>query len=63
MQEDDLDRRAWLRAQPSYGPAWDAAVEFGIARLLERLSTAGVEFVLVCVVAANLHLLSMITAR
>jgi hypothetical protein len=30
VQEDDLDRRAWLRAQKSYGPAWDAAIEFGL---------------------------------
>lgn len=30
VKEDDLDRRAWLRAQKSHGPAWDAAVEFGL---------------------------------
>ena len=27
---DDVDKRKWLRTQPSYGPAWDAAIEFGI---------------------------------
>ena len=30
VRDDDIDRRAWLRGQPSYGPAWDAAIEFGI---------------------------------
>lgn len=37
MQPDDIDRRPWLRSQPSYGPAWDAAIEFGIdVSLIER---------------------------
>lgn len=30
VREDDIDRRAWLHAQPSYGPDWDAAIEYGI---------------------------------
>ncbi len=30
MFEDDLDKRKWMRLQPSYGPDWDAAIEFGI---------------------------------
>lgn len=30
VRDDDIDRRAWLRAQPSGGPAWDAAIDFGI---------------------------------
>ena len=30
MLEDDVDKREWMRAQPSYGPDWDAAIEFGI---------------------------------
>ena len=29
MFEDDLDKRKWMRSQPSYGPDWDAAIEFG----------------------------------
>ena len=29
--DDELDKRAWLRsAFPSYGPDWDAAIEFGV---------------------------------
>lgn len=27
---DDVDKRGWLRSLPSYGPDWDAAIEFGI---------------------------------
>lgn len=30
VKDDDIDRRAWMRSQPSYGPNWDAAIEFGI---------------------------------
>ena len=30
MFEDDLDKRKWMRLQQSYGPDWDAAIEFGI---------------------------------
>lgn len=30
MHEDDLDKRKWFRTQPSPGPGWDAAVEYGI---------------------------------
>ena len=30
MVDDDLDKRKWMRLQPSYGPDWDAAIEFGI---------------------------------
>ena len=30
MLEDDLDKRQWMRSQPSYGPDWDAAIEFGV---------------------------------
>ena len=30
MADDDFDRRRWLRQQPSYGPSWDLAIEFGI---------------------------------
>lgn len=30
MFEDDLDKRKWMRLQPSYGPDWDAAIEFGV---------------------------------
>lgn len=30
MYEDDIDKRKWMRTQPSYGPAWDAAIEFGV---------------------------------
>jgi hypothetical protein len=30
MHEDDLDKRTWMRTQKSYGPDWDAAIEFGI---------------------------------
>ncbi len=30
MPDDDFDRRPWLRRQPSYGPDWDSAIEFGI---------------------------------
>jgi hypothetical protein len=30
MHEDALDKRTWMHAQPSYGPAWDAAIDFGI---------------------------------
>jgi hypothetical protein len=37
VRDDDIDRRAWLRSQPSYGPAWDAAIEYGIdVTLIER---------------------------
>jgi hypothetical protein len=28
--DDGIDRREWLRSQPSSGPAWDAAIDFGI---------------------------------
>lgn len=28
--EDDIDKRAWMRSLPSYGPDWEAAIEFGI---------------------------------
>jgi hypothetical protein len=28
--EDDIDKRKWMRTQPSYGPDWDFAIEFGI---------------------------------
>ena len=27
---DEIDRREWLRRQESHGPAWDAAIEYGI---------------------------------
>ena len=27
---DEADKRVWMRSQPSYGPDWDAAIEFGI---------------------------------
>ena len=30
MYEDDIDKRKWMRLQPSYGPDLDAAIEFGI---------------------------------
>lgn len=30
MLDDDLDRRAWMRAQPGAGPDWAAAIDFGI---------------------------------
>lgn len=30
MYEDDIDKRKWMRTQRSYGPDWDAAIEFGI---------------------------------
>ncbi len=30
MFEDDIDKRKWARTQKSYGPDWDAAIEFGI---------------------------------
>lgn len=30
MDTNELDRRVWLRQLPSYGPDWDAAIEFGI---------------------------------
>ncbi len=30
VSDDDIDRRAWMKTQPSYGPDWDAAIEFGI---------------------------------
>jgi hypothetical protein len=30
MFEDDIDQRKWRRTQKSYGPDWDAAIEFGI---------------------------------
>jgi hypothetical protein len=30
MFEDDIDKRQWMRTQPSYGPDWDFAIEFGI---------------------------------
>jgi hypothetical protein len=30
MYEDDIDKRKWMRTQKSYGPDWDAAIEFGI---------------------------------
>ncbi len=30
MVEDDIDKRPWMRSQPSYGPAWDAAIEYGL---------------------------------
>jgi hypothetical protein len=37
MHEDDLDKRTWMRAQKSYGPDWDAAIEFGVdTSLLEE---------------------------
>jgi hypothetical protein len=29
-QPDDLDKRAWLKSLKSYGPAWEAAIDFGI---------------------------------
>ncbi len=38
MLEDDLDKRKWARTQPSYGPAWDAAIEFGLdVSLIEQM--------------------------
>jgi hypothetical protein len=30
MYEDDIDKRKWMRTQKSYGPDWDAAIEYGI---------------------------------
>lgn len=30
MVEDNLDKRTWMRLQPSYGPDWDAAIEYGV---------------------------------
>lgn len=37
MYEDDLDKRKWMRTQRSYGPDWDAAIEYGIdVSVLER---------------------------
>lgn len=30
MFEDDLDKRKWMRQLPSYGPHWDAAIEYGV---------------------------------
>lgn len=31
MRDDDLDKREhFRRSMPSYGPDWDAAIEFGI---------------------------------
>jgi hypothetical protein len=37
---DSLDKREWFRRQPSYGPDWDAAIEFGVdvALLEDNLS-------------------------
>lgn len=38
MFEDDIDKRKWARTQKSYGPAWDAAIEFGIdVSLIEHM--------------------------
>ena len=28
--DDALDRRAYFRTLPSYGPDWDSAIDFGI---------------------------------
>lgn len=40
MRDDETDRRVVLRRLPSYGPDWDAAIEFGIdvAQLEENLA-------------------------
>jgi hypothetical protein len=57
---DGLDRRAYFRTLPSYGPDWDAAIELGInvmqleanleRSMLERLEAAshGAEFMVFC---------------
>lgn len=31
--DDEIDRRVVLRRLPSYGPDWDAAIEYGIDEL------------------------------
>jgi hypothetical protein len=40
VRDDETDRRAVLRRLPSYGPDWDAAIEFGVdvAQLEENLA-------------------------
>ncbi len=38
--DDELDRREVLRRLPSYGPAWDAAIEYGIDLAQTELNLA-----------------------
>lgn len=44
MYEHDIDKRKWMRTQPSYGPDWDAAIEYGIdISLIEQALTLSYE--------------------
>jgi hypothetical protein len=37
QQSDDIDRRAYFKSLPSYGPDWDFAIEYGVdVMMLER---------------------------
>jgi hypothetical protein len=38
--DDELDRREVLRRLPSYGPDWDAAIEYGIDLAQTELNLA-----------------------
>lgn len=56
-EEDDIDRRKILRKHPSYGPDWDAAIEFGIdvIQLEENLRLTPEERILQLEALVQLH--------
>ncbi|MBL9038113.1 MAG: hypothetical protein JNG84_06335 [Archangium sp.] len=56
-RDDEIDRRVVLRRLPSYGPAWDAAIEFGIdvAQLEENLKLTPEERILQLMALLRFH--------
>lgn len=55
--DDELDRRTVLRKLPSYGPAWDAAIEYGIdvVQLEENLALTPEQRILQLEALLRLH--------